>query len=122
MPYPEHEEMNRRQFSMNVTAGMLAAAMDTRLSSPHRMQPTRTEPADKNLRFKLSVMLWTVFRDLPFEQRLEKVAEAGYQNVELVGEYAKWSDDDFNRANAKRKELGIRFDATAGLKHGVGNP
>jgi hydroxypyruvate isomerase len=122
MPYLEHEEMNRRQFSMNMTAGILAAAMDTRLSAPHRMQPTGTEPADKNLRFKLSVMLWTVFRDLPFEQRLEKVAEAGYPNVELVGEYAKWSDDDFKRANAKRKELGIRFDATAGLKHGVGNP
>jgi len=31
-------------------------------------------------------MLWTVYRDLPFEQRLEKVAEAGYQAVELVDE------------------------------------
>src|SRR5581483_6606595 len=72
--------------------------------------------------FGLSIMLWTVFRDLPFEQRLEKVAEAGYQNVELVGEYHKWSDDEFNRANAKRKELGITFDTTAGLKHAVGNP
>jgi len=67
-------------------------------------------------------MLWTVFRDLPFEQRLEKVAEAGYKNVELVGEYQKWSEADYVRANAKRKELGISFDATAGLKHGVANP
>jgi hydroxypyruvate isomerase len=72
--------------------------------------------------FKLSVMLWTVFTDLPFEQRLQKVADAGYKYVELVGEYAKWSDEDFVRANAKRKELGIAFDATAGLKHGVSNP
>ena len=72
--------------------------------------------------FQLSVMLWTVFKDLPFEQRLEKVAEAGYKNVELVGEYQKWSADDYARANAKRKELGISFDATAGLKHGVANP
>jgi hydroxypyruvate isomerase len=67
-------------------------------------------------------MLWTVFRDLPFEKRLEKVAEAGYKNVELVGEYQKWSEEDYARANAKRKELGISFDATAGLKHGVANP
>jgi hydroxypyruvate isomerase len=67
-------------------------------------------------------MLWTVFRDLPFEQRLEKVAEAGYRNVELVGEYEKWTDADFDRANAKRKELGITFDCTAGLKHGLCNP
>src|SRR6266699_5599910 len=72
--------------------------------------------------FRLSVMLWTIFRDLPFEQRLEKVAEAGYRNVELVGEYEKWTDQDFDRANAKRKELGITFDCTAGLKHGLCNP
>jgi hydroxypyruvate isomerase len=72
--------------------------------------------------FRLSVMLWTVFRDLPFEQRLEKVAEAGYRNVELVGEYQKWTDADFERAIAKRKELGISFDCTAGLKHGLCNP
>jgi hydroxypyruvate isomerase len=72
--------------------------------------------------FQLSVMLWTVFTDLPFEQRLEKVAEAGYRNVELVGEYDKWTEDQFKRANRKRKELGITFDCTAGLKHGVSNP
>jgi hydroxypyruvate isomerase len=75
-----------------------------------------------NAPFGLSVMLWTVFRDLPFEQRLAKGAEAGYSNVELVGEYAKWLDDDFARANAARKRLGIRFDATAGLPHGIGDP
>ena len=67
-------------------------------------------------------MLWTVFNGLPFEERLAKVAEAGYTNVELVGEYAKWTPADFDRANAARKRLGIHFDATAGLKNGVGNP
>jgi hydroxypyruvate isomerase len=72
--------------------------------------------------FDISIMLWTVFRDLPFEQRLEKVAEAGYRNVELVGEYSKWTDSEFERANSKRKGLGIKFDCTAGLKFGVGNP
>ena len=72
--------------------------------------------------FGLSVMLWTVFTNLPFEQRLEKVAEAGFRNVELVGEYKKWTEDDFKGANAKRKALGITFDCTAGLKHGVSVP
>lgn len=67
-------------------------------------------------------MLWTVFRDLPFEQRLEKVAAAGYTNVELVGEYQKWSEADFERALAARKHLGITFDCTAGIKHGLCNP
>jgi len=72
--------------------------------------------------YKLSVMLWTVFRDLPFEQRLEKVAAAGYTNVELVGEYAKWSHVDLDRANAARKRLGITFDCTAGIKSSLCNP
>jgi hydroxypyruvate isomerase len=68
------------------------------------------------------VMLWTVFRDLAFEERLQKVSDAGYKCVELVGEYEKWSAADFDRVNAKRKALGIRFDTTAGLKNGVANP
>jgi hydroxypyruvate isomerase len=79
--------------------------------------PSSTTPP-----FGLSVMLWTVFRDLPFEQRLEKVAAAGYTNVELVGEYEKWSEQDFDRAKSKRKQLGMTFDCTAGLKHSLCNP
>ena len=69
--------------------------------------------------FPLSVMLWTVFTGQPFEDRLAKVAQAGYSNIELVGEYSKWTDEDFAKANEARKRLGIRFDATAGLHHGV---
>jgi hydroxypyruvate isomerase len=76
----------------------------------------------QDMPFKLSVMLWTVFTELPFEQRLRKVAEAGYRYIQLVGEYLNWSEDDYVRANAIRKELGIRFDATAGLKHFLCNP
>lgn len=72
--------------------------------------------------YKLSVMLWTVFKNLPFEQRLEKVVEAGYKNVELTGEYKKWSSEEWTRALAKSKELGITFDVTAGLRHGAANP
>jgi hydroxypyruvate isomerase len=111
--------MDRRTFAK---AGACVAAS---VLSPGRV--VAAEAADDSgalvaSPFRLSVMLWTVFRDLPFEQRLEKVAEAGYRNVELVGEYQKWSDADFERAIAKRKELGISFDCTAGLKHGLCNP
>jgi hydroxypyruvate isomerase len=80
------------------------------------------EDSTATVPYKLSVMLWTVFRDLPFEQRLEKVAAAGYANVELVGEYAKWSDAGFGRAIAARKRLGITFDCTAGIKSSLCNP
>jgi hydroxypyruvate isomerase len=67
-------------------------------------------------------MLWTVFHELPFEERLEKVAEAGYRAVELVNEYSQWTEDDYRRYNRKRAELGITFDTIAGLRHGVGDP
>ena len=103
--------MDRRTFSKTVAGAALGAGTLTRASE-------RTEAAP----FQFSIMLWTVFRDLAFEQRLERCVEAGYHNVELVGEYKKWGENDFKRAIAKRKELAINFDVTAGLKHGVGNP
>jgi hydroxypyruvate isomerase len=78
--------------------------------------------SEKAMPFQLSVMLWTVFRNLPWEQRLEKCVEAGYKNIELVGEYRKWSPEEWKRNEAKAKELGIFYDTTAGLKHAVGNP
>lgn len=77
---------------------------------------------DSGVRFKLSVMLWTVFTHLPFEQRLEKVASAGYSNVELVGEFKKWSDTDFKNYTATRRRLGISFDATGGVQHSLTDP
>jgi len=115
--------MNRRSFARNCAAASLAATLTTsKQLLGAAANPLVPETIASDVPFKLSVMLWTVFRDLPFEKRLEKVAEAGYKNVELVGEYQKWSEEDYVRANAKRKELGISFDATAGLKHGVANP
>ena len=110
--------MDRRQFAQALAASAFAAAAP---ASP-AFARTQSQSSAADTPFPLSVMLWTVFTDLPFEERLAKVAEAGYTNVELVGEYGKWTPADFDRANAARKKLGIRFDATAGLKNGVGNP
>jgi hydroxypyruvate isomerase len=67
-------------------------------------------------------MLWTIYRKLPFEQRLEKVAEAGYHAVELVDEYKNWQPEDFRRASAKLRALGIVVDAMAGVWTGIANP
>jgi hydroxypyruvate isomerase len=101
--------MNRRKFAQSMAATAMAAV------AAGRAPVAEAAPLSKGPEFGLSVMLWTVFKDLPFEERLAKVAEAGYRNVELVGEYAKWSDADFDRAIAAKKRLGISFDATAGL-------
>ena len=113
--------MNRRTFAQLLAAS--AADAFSRPQTPAR-NPASQEKAKSSAEspFSLSVMLWTVFRGLPFEQRLAKVAEAGYRNVELVGEYAHWQQADFDRANAARKHFGIRFDATAGLPHGIADP
>lgn len=112
--------MNRRMFTQAMGVAALAAVAPS-LPAKAVAGSLGTE-SPKEPPFPLSVMLWTVFNGLPFEERLAKVAEAGYSNIELVGEYSKWSDADFARANAARKRLGIRFDATAGLANGVSNP
>ena len=51
-------------------------------------------PTSAEAQFRTSVMLWTLGTDVPFDQRLEQAARAGYRAVELAGEYAAWSDDD----------------------------
>ena len=107
--------MNRRRFAQAVASAVLGASL-------LRDRKAGAAEGGASTPFPLSVMLWTVFNDLPFEQRLARIAEAGYSNVELVGEYEKWAEADFARANAARKQLGIHFDATAGLHNGVGNP
>ena len=113
--------MNRRQFGRTRAGTALAAPALAGL--PVHSESALAEAEVSGVAFKISVMLWTVFQKLPFEERLEKVAEAGYHAVELVGsEYKDWSDEDFRRANRKRRELGITFDVTAGLAHGAADP
>jgi hydroxypyruvate isomerase len=116
--------MNRRIFVQTVVGTVVGACGMSHSSGLLREESILPTNKSEGIEvpFKLSVMLWTVFTNLPFEQRLEKVAEAGYKNVELVGEYESWTDPDFKRANAKRRELGLNFDCTAGLKHGVSVP
>src|SRR6266700_3465758 len=115
--------MNRRAFARSIAGTLLSAsALNSQNIYASNISESTESAEISGAPFQLSVMLWTVFRDLPFERRLEKVAEAGYRNVELVGEYATWKDADFEPANAKRKELGMVFDCTAGLKHGLCNP
>ena len=107
--------MDRRRFAKTAVAALGAAAIPSALFS--------AQPTDSNsVPFNISVMLWTVYKDLPFEQRLEKVAEAGYQAVELVKEFENWTDADFRRADSKKRSLGITFDATAGVWTSIADP
>lgn len=113
--------MNRREFSRAAAKAAIAAATfpaATRLGGAATLGVAEDEQAAP----RLSVMLWTVFRNMPFEQRLEKVAEAGYHAVELVDEFKNWQAADFARCAAHRRSLGITFDATAGLSSGIADP
>ena len=107
--------MHRRDFSRLLAGATLGSTIMPVL--PSLGATTEAQPP-----FRLSVMLWTIYRKLPFDQRLEKVAEAGYHAVELVNEYEKWSPDDFRRASAKLHSLGIVVDAMAGVWTGIANP
>jgi hydroxypyruvate isomerase len=108
--------MNRREFARNTAGAALAAAL------PANLVLEAAADTKPNAPFKLSVMLWTINKQLPFERRLEQVAEAGYGAAELVNEFEKWPDEEFRRMNHKKRSLGITFDATAGVWKGIADP
>jgi hydroxypyruvate isomerase len=112
--------MNRREFGRSI-AGVAAAAAAGNVASamPNAETLQSKDVASGSLPFKLTVMLWTVFRGEPFAQRLDKVADAGYRAVELVDEFKGWTKEDFAAARKKKNELGFDFDATAGVWHAL---
>ncbi len=107
--------MNRREFHRRLAGAAVAGSL---VPTAERARASGSSGATAGPPpLQVSIMLWTVFRDLPFPERLEKVAEAGYRHVELVGEFEKWSESDWRSALRKKRELGITFDATGGLRH-----
>jgi hydroxypyruvate isomerase len=110
--------MHRREFSRVLAGGALAATAfpASALAAPFASTEEKKAP------FRCSVMLWTIYKNLTFEQRIEKVAEAGYHAVELVDEYEKWSPEDFRKAKAKLRALDIKVDAMAGDWTGIADP
>ena len=67
-------------------------------------------------------MMWTLNKTGTFEQNLEHVAEAGYNQVELVSEFKNWSQSDMARIIARMEALGISVDAMAGMTLGFADP
>jgi hydroxypyruvate isomerase len=106
-------EMHRRQFVGSCAAAAIAGAA----VRPADLAPPATfaGPSSTETSFLFSVMLWTVEPKLPFEQRIAKVAEAGYQALELVNEYKGWSPAHFTRARQQFQQLGIVVDACSGI-------
>jgi hydroxypyruvate isomerase len=63
-------------------------------------------------------MMWALKKWGLFEENLERVARAGYSHVELVGEFVRWSEEDWRRILARMQALKITVDATSGVKAG----
>ena len=91
--------MERRHFLGVIAAGVV---------SGQTAQPPRATPAAK-AKITSSVMLWTLRGAL--EARIEAAARAGLQSVELVGEYAGWSDADVRRVLKLVRSFHMGIDA-----------
>lgn len=113
--------MHRRDFSRLLASGAVAATALPAMAVP-AASPDAFPSEEKALPFHFSVMLWTVYKNLPFEQRIEKIAEAGYRSVELVDEYEKRSPENFRTASAKLRSLDMKVDAMAGVWTGIADP
>lgn len=112
--------MNRREFVNSCTVAGLGAAVGrpSALSGGERL----FDPPSPAPPFSLSVMLWTVESKLPFEQRIAKVADAGFHAVELVGEWQGWSKDEFLAARRQLQHLGLVVDASSGIHASLCDP
>jgi hydroxypyruvate isomerase len=98
--------VDRRTFCQTLSAAASGLALYPAL-------PALALPQEKGLSFKLSVMAWTLGRTRPLDQRLEEIAQAGFNSFELVGEYQDWSDADYKHFNEKKRSLGLSCDCFA---------
>ena len=71
---------------------------------------------------RLSSMLWVLERQAPFDRCVEMVAEAGYQGIELTGQFKKWTPEERLRVMARMRTLGMVFDSMSGMKAGFAVP
>jgi hydroxypyruvate isomerase len=103
--------MNRREFThLAIGAGVA------------QVLPSREALAAASTGPRFSVMLWTLEKQAPFDRCLEIVAAAGYQGVELTGQFRKWSPGETERILAKMRSLGLVFDLLSGVKTGFADP
>jgi hydroxypyruvate isomerase len=80
--------------------------------------PKWVRAAPRSVGVRFSFMLWALEKQASFDQCVEIVAAAGYQGVELVGEFQKWTPDERRGVMARMRSLGLVFDAMSGVKAG----
>jgi hydroxypyruvate isomerase len=109
--------LSRRGFGQLMTAVLAGRAIvPGRLMG--QVQSVADGPGARESGPQFSVMMWALNKRGSFEENLERVAQAGYGHVELVGEFARWSEEDWRRILARMQALKITVDATSGIKAG----
>ena len=103
--------MNRREFAKLGMGAALAPVC-----------PVAAQGVSMANKVRFSFMLWALEKLAPFDQCLEWVAEAGYQGVELVGEFQSWPSTEKAAIMARMRRLGMVFDAMSGVKAGFAVP
>jgi hydroxypyruvate isomerase len=103
--------MDRRAFNQ--------LALGTALSQllPH----TPANAADSPTPPHFSVMLWTLEKQTPFEHCIDIVQEAGYQGIELTGEFHQWLPEQTRQTMARMRTAGLVFDLLSGVHAGFAN-
>jgi len=109
--------MNRRTFVQLAAGASLAQPL---LAEAPQLAPTAppSQAASDPTRFHFSVMLWTLEKQFPFERCVEIAAEAGYNGVQLVGEFQKWTPEDTQRIMSRTHSLGLIVDSMSGVRAG----
>jgi hydroxypyruvate isomerase len=115
-----------RMLSRRGFGRLMSAAFAVRVIVPSRLmglaQAGVGDAGTKEAGPQFSVMLWALNKRGSFEENLERVAQAGYRHVELVGEFMRWSEADWTRILARMQALKITVDATSGVKAGFADP
>ena len=99
---------------------LMGAALASRVIGPSGLIGQTSRVAEAGPQF--SVMIWALKKWGTLEENLERVAQAGYSHVELVGEFLRWSEEDWRRILARMQALKITVDATSGIKAGFADP
>jgi len=108
--------LTRRDFTGLLTTSLASPFLPDPVLAQQTAAPSRV-PAPRT-----SVMMWTLNKLGTFEQNLDRVAEAGYTQIELVTEFKTWTDADTSRIINRMHSLGIIVDAIAGMKLGFADP
>ncbi len=105
--------LTRRRFTALAGAGALHSL------TPASSLASQTQASGEG---NFSVMLWTLNDHGTLDQNLERIAQAGYRHVELVGEYKHWSEPEWTRILAKLHTLQLSVDALSGVPTGFADP